>query len=142
VRRARGLCVLPMKQPARPTVPTALVVDDNPRYRALAAGTLRQRGLEPIVARDGFEAISLLSRRPRGLALVIVDTEMPGVHGWEVIRFARNTAPSTPIIRLGRPDDEVPGAEYRTLVAIPVLAKPFTGAELLASLGRRLRTGP
>ena len=130
-----------MKRLARPTTLTALVVDDNPWYRALAAGALRKRGLEPIVARDGFEGIRLLSRRPR-LALVIVDTEMPGVHGWEVIRFARSTSPSTPILRLGRSDDEVPGVEYRALVTVPVLSKPFTDADLLASLGRRLRSRP
>lgn len=128
-----------MTRTARPARPTALIVDDNPWYRELAAGTLRQRGLEPLVARDGFEAIRLLSRRPPRLALLIVDTEMPGVHGWEVIRFARGTTPGMPILRLGRPDDEVPGVEYRALVAVPVLPKPFTVAQLLASLGRRFR---
>jgi DNA-binding response OmpR family regulator len=119
--------------------PPALVVDDNPMDRELAASTLRDQGLEPMTARDGFEAIRLLSVGARDLAFLIVDTEMPGVHGWEVIRFARGKAPAMPILRLGRLDDEIPGHEFRALRGVPVLAKPFTGDQLLASLGPRLR---
>jgi two-component system, sensor histidine kinase and response regulator len=136
---------MPMKKTLSPRPsprlcrPTALVVDDNPMDRELAASTLRDRGLEPLIARDGFEAIRLLSGGARHLAVLIVDTEMPGVHGWEVIRFARGKAPAMPILRLGRPDDEVPGHEYRTLRAVPVLPKPFTVAQLIASLGPRIR---
>jgi CheY-like chemotaxis protein len=122
---------------------SALVVDDNPICRELAADTLRARGMEVIAARDGFEAIRVLSRRAAGLALMIVDTEMPGVHGWEVIRFARNKAPAMPVLRLGRPDDEPPGRLYEAFGTVPVLSKPFTAPELLSSLQAwRRRLGP
>ncbi len=119
--------------------PTALVVDDNPMCRELAAETLRAHGLEVIVARDGFEAIQVLSRRADRLAFLIVDTEMPGVHGWEVIRFATSKAPAMSILRLGRAGDDVPGGDYRALSAVPVLCKPFTVAELISSLQSRSR---
>ena len=128
-----------MKKTAEAARLTALVVDDNPLCRELAADTLRARGLEVIAARDGFEAIRVLSRRAAGIALLIVDTEMPGVHGWEVIRFARDKAPAMPILRLGRPDDEPPGRVYQALSTVPVLPKPFTGQKLLSSLPARPR---
>ncbi len=125
-----------MKTNGSPARPTALVVDDNPMHRAMVAAALREHGLEVMAAKDGFQAIRVLSGGARSLTLLVVDTEMPGVHGWEVIRFARSKAPALPILRLGRLDDQAPGLCYQPLEAIPVLAKPFTAPELRLSLCR------
>ena len=130
---------MPVKKIARTPPPTALVVDDNPMCRELAAETLRAQGVEVIVAKDGFEAIRVLSRGAGRLAILVVDTEMPGVHGWEVIRFARTKAPTMTILRLGRASDDAPGGDYRALAAVPVLRKPFTVGELISSLEPRTR---
>jgi DNA-binding response OmpR family regulator len=80
-----------------------------------------------------------LSRRGRELDLLLVDTEMPGVHGWEVIRFACRVVPKLRIVRLGRLDDVVPAAEYCGLCALPVLQKPFTPSELRRRIQRTPR---
>ncbi|MGH7527836.1 MAG: response regulator [Gemmatimonadales bacterium] len=117
---------------------TVLVVDDNPMSLEFAAATLRKEGVSVLVARDGFQGISLLCSRGHDLALLIVDTEMPGVHGWEVIRFARTRVPAIRILRVGRPSDEAPGAEYQALQKVPVLQRPFTPADLLARVRRQL----
>jgi len=114
-------------------------VDDNPMCRELAAGALRKEGFHVIQARDGFEGIRVLLRVGGALAVLVVDTEMPGVHGWEVIRFARSKAPRARILRLGREDDQAPGAEYQAFQAVPALRKPFTEAELVASFGAQVR---
>ena len=90
-------------------------------------------------AKDGFEGIRVLLRDGGALALLVVDTEMPGVHGWEVIRFAGSKAPRARILRLGRPDDQAPGTEYQAFHAVPALRKPFTEGELLASLTAAVR---
>ena len=117
-------------------MPTALVVDDDGLSRSLAAGTLAAAGFQVLQARDGFHAVAILSRRAGDIALAVVDTEMPGLHGWEVIRFARRKAPRIRVVRLGRREDSAPGAEYRSLESLPSLSKPFTSATLLASIGR------
>jgi CheY-like chemotaxis protein len=137
--KGRPLCVSlgpshfpPMKTPlARPT---ALVIDDNPLFRRLTVDTLRKTGLQVMEAKDGFEGIRVLLRDARALRLLIVDTEMPGVHGWEVIRLAGSKAPKARILRLGRADDQAPGIEYQEFQAVPALDKPFTEAQLLESL--------
>lgn len=115
-------------------MPTALVVDDDALSRSLAARTLAAAGFHVLQARDGFQAVAILSRQASDIAFLIVDTEMPGMHGWEVIRFARRKSSRIRVLRLGRRDDAVPGAEYGPLVSLPSLGKPFTPARLLAKI--------
>jgi DNA-binding response OmpR family regulator len=117
---------------------TVLVVNDDPTCRAITARTFLDHGVEALIAKDGYQGIGVLSRRSRDIALLVVDTEMPGVHGWEVIRFARMKAPRMRILRLGRPDDLVPAPEYAPFQALPALPKPFTPAALLASVRQQL----
>ncbi len=130
-----------VKKSGQPLGPTVLVVDDNPMCRELTVDALRKEGVEVIAARDGYEGMRVLTSLGAILTLLIVDTEMPGVHGWEVIRLAASKTPRTRILRLGRPDDEAPGSEYQAFQGVAVLKKPFTQADLLASvraqLGRR-----
>jgi DNA-binding response OmpR family regulator len=113
-----------------PNCLTVLVIDDDPRCRASIAKTLQDQGCEIVEASDGFQGISVLSRRGRELDFLVVDTEMPGVHGWEVIRFASRVAPRLRVLRLGRLDDLVPAVEYRGFQGLPVLEKPFSPSEL------------
>ena len=103
----------------------------------MAARTLHDAGLEVLEARDGFDGIGILTRRSHDVDLLVVDTEMPGVHGWDVIRFATAKTPRIRVLRLGRPDDVVPGQAYQAFQALPTLRKPFTPATLLA----RVRLG-
>ena len=114
----------------RARVRIALVVDDDPRCRAMVARALSALGYAVLEARDGYQAIGLLCRRWRDLAFLIVDSQMPGVHGWEVIRFARMKAPRVRVLRLGCRGDSPPGPGYAGLEAVPALAKPFTEEQL------------
>src|SRR5437879_2666444 len=86
--------------------PTVLFVDDCPSIRELAASALQANGgCNLLLASDGLAALGVLSRvgalsRLGGrVALLITDTEMPGLHGWDVIRYARLQAPDLPILR-------------------------------------------
>jgi DNA-binding response OmpR family regulator len=123
-----------MRTNGRSSRPTALVIDDDPRCRAMIARTLHEKGFEVLEAGDGYLGIGILSRRSADLGFLVVDTEMPGVHGWEVIRFARSKVPTIPILRLGREDDVVPAGDYEPFRTLPAVAKPLTPATLLASV--------
>lgn len=129
--RHAGALASPMK--------TVLVVDGESRCREVAAQILSNAGFQVLVARDGFQAVGVLSARWREIAALVVDTEMPGVHGWEVIRFARSKTPRIRILRLGRTADTAPGVEYQMFQALPALPKPFTPADLLGRVRARLK---
>jgi two-component system chemotaxis response regulator CheY len=137
--RRTGLSYFQMTNIASPPLPTVLVVDDDALCRSMVATTLSRQGFDVIVASDGYRAIGALSRFHQSIRLLIVDTEMPGLHGWEVIRFGRSKNPKLRALRLGRGDDAPPGMEYQTLRSVSCLSKPFTPDRLLATIRRRRR---
>ena len=125
-----------MKGNGRRAAPTALVVDDDPRCRALVAAALTEAGFEVLSAGDGYRATAVLARPELDLRLLVVDTEMPGVHGWAVIQYAKAKHRRLRVLRLGRADDEVPGAEYAAFRHLPTLSKPFGASELMGWIER------
>ena len=75
-----------------------LVVDDNEANRDALARRLRQRGYHVSVAQDGAEALALAETGP--LDLVLLDVEMPGMDGLEVLGRlrARRSDTELPVI--------------------------------------------
>jgi CheY-like chemotaxis protein len=70
-------------------VPTVLIAEDFPEYRAKLTGILEAIGLSCVLARNGREAIDTLRDRARRIDLLITDMDMPVHSGWEVIDAAR-----------------------------------------------------
>ncbi|MBS1993415.1 MAG: response regulator transcription factor [Cyanobacteria bacterium SZAS LIN-2] len=86
---------------------------------------------------DGNEAISLLKNYP--FDLIILDWELPGCHGIEVLKAFRRSGGKTPVLFLtGRDsvDNKVQGLEFG---ADDYLTKPFHGRELVARINALLR---
>ena len=89
---------LPSRDRNRRSERHVLVVDDDPDVRRLTRIALRAHGMpDPAVASDGGEALQML--RARGLpesadpatnpSLIILDLQLPKMHGLEVIRQIR-----------------------------------------------------
>ncbi len=64
---------------------TVLIVDDDPEFVANLAGALREDGFVVLAAGDGAEALHRLDREHESIDAVIVDLNLPGVNGFEVI---------------------------------------------------------
>jgi chemotaxis protein histidine kinase CheA/ActR/RegA family two-component response regulator len=64
-----------------------LVVDDSPSVRRVVSNMLKQRGWEVQMARDGVEALEMISRQAP--AAVLLDIEMPRMDGYELISTVR-----------------------------------------------------
>jgi DNA-binding NtrC family response regulator len=74
-----------------------LVVDDVPAMAGQYAYDLRRVGhYDTIVARSGEEALDVLGREP--IDCVVLDLEMPGVDGFEVLRRLQQRGIDTPVI--------------------------------------------
>jgi DNA-binding response OmpR family regulator len=118
-----------------------LVCEDAPRLAAELARGLRGRGAAVDVAKDGAEALSAARLHPYDV--VVLDRELPEVHGDDVCRALNAERPDTKILMVGAgcaSDDIVGGL---ALGADDFLCKPIRLDELAArvhALARRAGT--
>jgi len=80
----------PPAQKPGPTVPQGkhiLVVDDSPSVRRVVSNMLKQHNWEVQTARDGVEALEMISQETP--AAVLLDIEMPRMDGYELMATVR-----------------------------------------------------
>jgi chemotaxis protein histidine kinase CheA/ActR/RegA family two-component response regulator len=76
-----------VKTAAQTTGKHILIVDDSPSVRRVVGSMLRQHGWEVQVARDGVEALEMITNEtPAG---VLLDIEMPRMDGYELMATVR-----------------------------------------------------
>ena len=117
-----------------------LVVEDHPRLAATVARVLRREGMAVDVAYDGREALARVSLT--SYDVVVLDRDLPGVHGDDVCRALVAEGCPSGVLMLtasGTLEDRVRGLG---IGADDYLPKPFHLAELVArirALSRRSR---
>jgi CheY-like chemotaxis protein len=117
---------------------TILVVDDDEFTRKLAAERLERRGLAVLRAGNGPEALRLAVTAR--IDLVLLDIQMPGMSGFEVLRAMR-TDPALGAVRfVAMTASVMPENQGRMKQEgfDAVLAKPFRRNELLRVVGEQL----
>jgi DNA-binding response OmpR family regulator len=116
-----------------------LVIDDDPDMRALLKQTLESAGHEVSLAADGRQGVD--QYRANRADLVITDLYMPGQEGLETIIELRTRFPEVAIMAVsGRAIAATMLSVAQKLGAVEVLQKPFVTGELLAAVGKALRT--
>ena len=120
----------------RPT--RVLAAEDNPIFQSMLRNLLKRWGYEPVIARDGKEALRILQSEdaPR---LAVLDWMMPGTDGVEVCRQVRaaNREPYIYILLLTSRADSQDLVDGMDAGADDYLTKPFKAPELRV----RLRAG-
>ncbi len=115
---------------------TVLVVDDEPGVVDVLARYLRDDAFTVLIASDGPSALDVFEReRPD---LVILDVNLPGLPGTEVLGRMRAVRDVPIILLTGRVDevDRVVGLE---LGADDYVSKPFSPREVLARVRSIMR---
>lgn len=106
-----------------------LIIDDEAAVARSIARILRSAGYETETAQDGFQGGSLLMKYQP--ALVTLDLRMPGISGYDVLKFIRSN-PETAQIKVIVISALDPLALQRAVDegADAVLSKPFDNREL------------
>jgi two-component system, OmpR family, response regulator VanR len=110
-----------------------LVVEDELHLAAALARWLRRQGMLVDEAHDGHTA--LVKARDAPYDVIVLDRNLPGLHGDEVCRQLRSSGAGTRILMLTAADSSGELVEGLDLGADDYLAKPV----ILAELGARLR---
>jgi two-component system OmpR family response regulator len=117
-----------------------LVAEDDSDTAEFIRRGLRELGHNVVVAKDGFDALHLLSTEQ--LDVAVVDRMLPRLDGVSIVRRARAAGIDVPVLlltALGRIEDRVTGLEAG---ADDYLVKPFAFSELAARLNALARRKP
>jgi len=76
----------------------AIVVDDSKAVRMILSRILTSLNYEVDEAANGFQAWERLSADPNGFALALVDWNMPGVNGFQLLQQIRSDARFAPLV--------------------------------------------
>ena len=117
-----------------------LVIDDDAavlRYFLLLL-TQSQR-YEVTLSSDSAKALEAIESC--AFHAVLLDMDMPGVHGREILRRLRDRHPATAVIVITGVEDAQLAAESMELGAFAYLYKPVSEGELLSTLDRALSEG-
>ena len=128
--------------------PEVLVVDDERELLSLFSTMLNRWGYTPLTAADGVKAIEVLDQHPR-IAAILLDLQLAGMSGIEVLREIRKRNPRTGVILLsGLADREIVDAALK-LGAYDYVTKPpdfpalrNTLAACVSRLGNQLPLEP
>ncbi len=120
-----------------------LVVDDSPTMRRMVVASLRNlANINFHEASSGLEAIEYLALVP--IHLIVLDLNMPDMHGLEVVSFVRNhkLRSNTPIIVLTTRGDDDSRSAALAIGASVYLTKPFLPNVLAAQVLDLLKGKP
>ncbi len=109
-----------------------LIAEDEPRVADAIARGLRREGMAVDIARDG--AAALLKARVVGYDVIVLDRDLPELHGDDVCRTISSERPDTRVLMLTASGGVSELVNGLSLGADDYLVKPFAFAELIARL--------
>src|SRR5205807_4919919 len=127
-----GLLTRLLRGRRHPRCVRVLIAEDERRLADAIARGLRREGIAVDLAPDGTDA--LVKARVVRYDVLVLDRDLPGLHGDDVCRAVRGERPETGILMLtaaGALEDLVEGL---SLGADDYLPKPFRFAELVARI--------
>ena len=138
----------PAEAPARVGIASlsalpVLVVDDNATNRRILGKLVESWGMTPQLASGGPAALEAMNRAAsdgQGFSLLIVDSQMPGMDGFELVRRIRENPrlKESAIMMLTSTGQRGDGARCREFGISAYLSKPIGETELLEAILRVL----
>ena len=113
-----------------------LIADDNSDITDILATYAENEGYEPVVAKDGDEALKLFAAEDP--SVVLLDVMMPKVDGYEVCRQIRAKS-SVPVILITARGEDFERIMGLDIGADDYIVKPFSPSEVMARVRAVLR---
>jgi DNA-binding response OmpR family regulator len=109
----------------QPSIPTILLVDDNPAILEWISRALSRHGYDVLIAPNGSMALTLAAHCAKRVRLLLTDVEMPGMDGVVLARKFCTEFPETRIMFMSG------AVQPAAIEGSSFLCKPFTLRALL-----------
>ncbi len=118
---------------------TVLVIDDEEMVREFMESALTAEGYRVVSASSGEEGIEVFDCQDRGMSLVLLDFNMPGMTGLQTFRKLTERDSTLPVVLMSgfTPDRVKHEQEFEGLAGF--LQKPFRLDELLRTVQETMR---
>lgn len=126
-----------MRQVRGPLDQRVLLVEDEPRLRAMLLRALKEMGIEPAGAESAEQALRVMEQQ--AYPVMIIDLNLPGASGLELLRAVRQRWPDVQAIILTGFGDLDAAREAIRLQVVDFLTKPCSLGDLETALSRTFR---
>ena len=109
-----------------------LIVDDEEVLQDILTALVREEGHQPICARTGEEALTILEKEE--VDLVLLDLMLPGMSGMEVLTQVREKDPDLTVVVITAFSSIEGAIEAMKLGAFHYIPKPFKNEEVLHTI--------
>jgi chemosensory pili system protein ChpA (sensor histidine kinase/response regulator) len=119
---------------------TVMIVDDSLSVRRVVSNLIKSAGWQPLIAKDGLEALEMLQGMTREPDAILVDIEMPRMDGYELMSTlkAEEDFRQIPLVVL----TSRAGAKHRrkamAIGAVDYIVKPYQDEALLTILRQQI----
>ena len=115
---------------------TVLIVDDDSSMRQTMEAIVRSAGMRPIAVASGEEALRAVQSNP--VDVMLLDVQMPGIGGLEVLRQVREKHTDIGVIMISVLKEVPVAVEAMRLGALDYVTKDFSPPELNARVAKTL----
>ena len=121
---------------------TILVVDDEEPVRSAVRRILHKYGYDVLVAADGADALEILRREQRRIAVLLTDMVMPVMSGRELVEHAARGFPDLRIVVMSGHTEDPTLRQGQLATEHAFIAKPFTVTDLSATIRQVIDGSP
>lgn len=114
-----------------------MVVEDDKNVRRLMETVLTRYGYEPILARDGVEALEIMDRKH--VDLIVLDVMMPRMDGYEFTNILRTGGCNIPILMVTARETQNDKKRGFIVGADDYMVKPVDEEEMVLRIAALLR---
>ena len=118
-------------------IPSILIVEDDKDFQKFLRGLLIKNGYNVQTTEKGINAINMINKLEPDL--LILDLNLPDMHGESVCTEVRKDHPNVPIVMLTSKTSTSEKVEGLSMGADDYITKPFIADEFIARVKARLR---